>query len=247
MVAQKQQAAMAQRTNRRAPCRPATSNLLVHHVDQIAPVDLGGLLRRAAGVGHFVELDDRPAAETDVADCREHGGQVHAAAAQFDPLIAAGLRRRRADILEMQHLDPGTVLPNGGRRIAAALQIVRGVEEQADVPPVGRREDGGDLLRLFAGAVHVMVIDQGHAEILRALAELGQQTADADVVVIGDRAALRPLVDHLEIASPRGAQEFRMGRVRRELLDLASRIDREVAARQHGEPEVPLREQIAQR
>ena len=51
--------------------RSAKSDRLVHRLDQIALVELGRLFRRAAGIGHAIELHDRPAAEADVAQRRE--------------------------------------------------------------------------------------------------------------------------------------------------------------------------------
>src|SRR5436190_6974096 len=91
------------------PSQPdaSRSDLLMHLVDQILLVDLRGLLGRTAGVGDAIELDDRPAAEMDIAQRGKDAGQIHAAAAQLDELIGragrvgwAGARWRRAHVLE---------------------------------------------------------------------------------------------------------------------------------------------------
>ena len=92
-----------------------------------------------------------------------------------------------------------------------------------------------------------MVIHERHAEIARTFPELRHQATEAAIVVRDDRTSLRPLVDHLEIQPARILDEFRVARVRRELLLLARRIDDEVAARQRDERQAALREQLAER
>ena len=112
---------------------------------------------------------------------------------------------------------------------------------------IGGVENRSDLLRLLAGAVHVMVVDERNPDVGGALAELGQQPTHPCIVRSRHGTAFGPFVDHLKELAARRADESRVVHVQRELIPLDSGIADEIAAREDSERQMMLAEQIAQR
>ena len=131
--------------------------------------------------------------------------------------------------------------------IAAALLVVRDVEQQMHVRRIGRVEDRGDLLGLLACAVHVMVVDERNADVVGALAKLGEELSHPLIVSRRYGAPFRSFVDHLKELAARRSDESRVVDVQRELIPLDGGIANQIAAREDGEREMMLAEQIAQR
>ena len=99
----------------------------------------------------------------------------------------------------MDEDQPIRVLPHGADRIAAALLVVRNIEQELHVPRVRGIHDLCDFLRLLAERVHVMVVRERNADLHRPLAEFRHQAAQSCVVVRDDWTSLRPFIDHLEV------------------------------------------------
>ena len=84
-------------------------------------------------------------------------------------------------------------------RVAAALLIVRDVEQQVDVARIARVHDAGRALGWLAHAVHVVVIHERDADVGGPLAQVGQQPSHPLVVVGPQRLSLGRFVDHLKV------------------------------------------------
>ena len=112
----------------------------------------------------------------------------------------AGSRRNGAlEILDVQEDQPIPEFLDRLHGVAATLLIVRRVELQLHVARIGGVEDPPHFVRALAEIVHVIVKADGDAEIRRPFADLGQQPAQALVVIRDDRPALRTLVGQLQV------------------------------------------------
>ena len=87
----------------------------------------------------------------------------------------------------------------------------------------------------FAGAVHVMVVDERHTDRLGLLAQCVQQVREPRVIVGRDGAIFRLLVDDLQHLSTGVADELRVGQVQIDLCGDVLRLVLQVAAREHRE------------
>ena len=91
-----------------------------------------------------------------------------------------------------------------------------------------------------------MVIDERHADRLRAFAQRVHHVGERLVVVRAHGPILRLLVDDLEHLPARVAHELRVREVEVDLRLPVCRLVLQVAAREDGEGEAALREQVLQ-
>ena len=102
------------------------------------------------------------------------------------------------------------------------------------------------ISRAFARAVHVMVIDERHADRLVRSPEPVQHGGERVVIVRGHRPVLRLLVNDLEELSARVAHERRVRQVQIHLRAAIGRLILQVAAREDGEAEAVLLQERSQ-
>ena len=128
-----------------------------------------------------------------------------------------GLRRHRTlDVLDVEKQQSVAVPPNRGHRVAAALLVVRDVEQQLHVPRICRRQHAIRVLRALADRPHVRVIPDRDAQFRRAPPDLRQHVAKSGAVVRRDGASRGPFVGELQILSAGvGRETARSPRARR--------------------------------
>src|SRR3954465_14295418 len=108
-------------------------------VSGVVTVRDGARPRRAAGLDDAIELDDGPALVADIAQRGDARLHIDAAASELGPLVS-GCGIDRLHILQVHGGDGLSVLANRLDRIAAALLVMRDVEEEAErarrgIPP----------------------------------------------------------------------------------------------------------------
>ena len=137
-------------------------------------------------------------------------------------------------------------LSHGPHGIAAALLVVRDVQQHLDVARIGGVEHTIDFFRTLADAVHVVVIRDWNADVGSALADLGHQLAQP-LVVCGHQRAFWTRVRELQELPADVAHEPRVLQVRGHVFRLELRFDPHVPARERHHRQAMLRQQLLER
>src|ERR1700687_1385344 len=119
-------------------------------------------------IGYSTEFDDRPAAEIYFAQSFEDGGDVDQAVPQLDEAIGT-LRilatREMLDVFDVQKKQAIAKLVDGFHGVAAALEIVRDIQFQFDVPRIRQAHDLIEFLGALAKRAHMIVISERDSEV----------------------------------------------------------------------------------
>src|SRR6185312_4339706 len=143
-----------------------------------------------------------------------------------------------SDILQMQEEQFTPVLSDRRRRIAAALKVVRYVEQQLDILGIHRRHDGIDRRRRLADGAHVVMEACLDAERSGLPSYLCHQTGQPKEIGIGSGGLISESADELEVFAARLGQILSVGNVGLDGLFFLRRIDLDQTAGQGDEAQL---------
>src|SRR6266436_2721866 len=217
---------------------------------EILFVRRSGFLGTMGVIGYSIEFDDRPAAEIYFAQSFEDGGDVHESMSELDPAIGMleiFTFRKAFDIFDMQKEQAIAERLDGFHGVAPALEIVRDIQFQLDVPRIRQTHDLIEFFGAFTKRTHMIVISERNSEVGGALAKLGESFGQLFEVHRGRRTALGAIVENLEIESACVAQEFGMRRMLGNALFRGRGIAEQISAGKRHELQLVLAKQIAHR
>ena len=144
----------------------------------------------------------------------------------------------------MQQSEPIAVPANGRGRIAAALQIVRDVEQELDVARIRCREHAVGIVRPFPDRSHVRMIGERNAH-LRGFSPDQREERAEPFAVRWRHVGRRLFVRDLEKQSAHVVHELRARYVIGDHPPFTRDIEAHAPARQRHEGQLLLREEVA--